>query len=129
VAGGKGKADDLFAWFGGNYVVGASSKNSALGVKYLELYAKRFPVLAWEKQATFPAQKVEPRANDTVVAKSLLKIASEAVATSGTGSLDLSTPAFKDDIENASRELCSGLITPEEFTKKVDASAEKASKQ
>jgi len=129
VAGGKGKTDDLFAWFGGNYVVSASSKNSALGVKYLEHYAKRFPVLAWEKQATFPAQKVEARPNDTPVAKSLLKIAAEAKATSGTASLDLATPAFKDDIENACRELCSGLITPEEFVKKIDASAEKASKQ
>ena len=81
LAGGKGKIDDLQAWFGGNYVVSALSKNSALGVKYLEFYAKRFPALAWEKQATFPAQKVEARPNDTLVAKTLLKIAAEAKAT------------------------------------------------
>ncbi len=127
--GGKGKTDDLMAWFGGNYVVSASSKNKDLGVKYLEYYAKRFPVLAWERQATFPAQKVEPRPNDTPVAKTLLKIASEAKATSGTPSLDRSTPAFKEDIQNAMRELCSLLITPEEFTKKVEAAAEKAAKK
>ena len=127
--GGKGKTDDLMAWFGGNYVVSASSKYKDLGVKYLELYAKRFPVLAWERQATFPAQKVDPRPTDTPVAKTLLKIAADAKATSGTPSLDRSNPAFKEDIQNAMRELCSNLITPEEFTKKVDAAAEKAAKK
>ena len=129
IAGGKGKVDDLQAWFGGNYVVSALSKNSALGVKYLEFYAKRFPALAWEKQATFPAQKVEARPSDTPVAKSLLKIAADAKATSGTPSLDRATPAFKEEMQNAIRELCSNLITPEEFTKKLDASAEKAAKK
>ncbi len=129
VAGGKGKIDDLQAWFGGNYVVSALSKNSALGVKYLEFYAKRFPGLAWERQATFPAQKVEPRPSDTTLAKTLLKIAAEAKATSGTPSLDRATPAFKEEMQNAIRELCSNLITPEEFTKKLDASAEKAAKK
>jgi raffinose/stachyose/melibiose transport system substrate-binding protein len=129
VAGGKGGPDDLFAWYGGNYVVSASSKNAPLGVKYLEFYAKRFPVLAWEKQATFPAQKVEARPSDTAVAKSLLKIAASAKATSGTPSLDRATPAFKEDMQNAVRELCSNLVTPEEFTKRVDAAAAKAAKK
>jgi raffinose/stachyose/melibiose transport system substrate-binding protein len=128
IAGGKGGQDDLFAWYGGNYVVSASSKNAALGVKYLEFYAKRFPVLAWEKQATFPAQKVEARPSDTPVAKSLLKIAADAKATSGTPSLDRATAAFKEDMQNAVRELCSSIITPEQFTKKIDAAAAKARK-
>lgn len=129
VAGGKGGPLDLMAWYGGNYVVSASSKNSALGVKYLEFYAKRFPVLAWEKKATFPAQKVKPAPDDTPVAKSLVKIAGEAKATSGTPSLDRATPAFKEDMQNAVRELCSSIITPAEFTKRIDAAAEKAAKQ
>jgi raffinose/stachyose/melibiose transport system substrate-binding protein len=128
IAGGKGGPEDLMAWYGGNYVVSSSSKNVALGVKYLEFYAKRFPVLAWERQATFPAQKVEARDSDTAVAKSLLKIAASAKATSGTPSLDRATPAFKEEMQNAMRELCSNLVTPEEFTKKIDASAEKAAK-
>jgi raffinose/stachyose/melibiose transport system substrate-binding protein len=127
--GGKGKADDLMAWYGGNYVVNAESKNKAMGEKYLAFYAERFPALAWEKQATFPAQKVQARPTDTTVAKTLLKIAADAKATSGTPTLDRSTPQFKDDMQNAIRELASGLISPEEFAKKVDASAEKASKQ
>lgn len=126
---GKGKADELFAWFGGNYVVSASSKHKELGVKYLKYYAERFPALAWDTQATFPAQKVEPRAGDTQVAKSLLKIAADAKATSGTACLDLSTAQFKDDNQNLIRELCSGLTSPEDFCKRLDAAAEKASKQ
>jgi raffinose/stachyose/melibiose transport system substrate-binding protein len=129
LAGGKGKVDDLFAWYGGNYVVSAASKNKVLGVKYLQFYARRFPALAWEKQAAMPAQKVDARPADTTVARTLLRIAAEAKATSGTPSLDLSTPRFKDDIENAMRELASGLISPEAFTKKIEAAAEKAAKR
>jgi raffinose/stachyose/melibiose transport system substrate-binding protein len=126
VKGGKGKADDLMAWYGGNYVVNAEGKNKDVSAKYVAFYAKRFPALAWETQATFPAQKVQARPTDTVVAKTLLKIAADAKATSGTPTIDRSTPQFKDDVQNAVRELASGLISPEEFTKKVDASAEKA---
>ena len=129
ITGGKGKLDDLFAWYGGNYVINASSKNKAMAIKYLEFYAKRFPAVAWEKQASFPAQKVAPRDSDTPVAKTLLGIAASAKATSGTASLDLSTPQFKDDIQRAISELCVGLTTPEEFCKKIDLAAEKASKQ
>jgi raffinose/stachyose/melibiose transport system substrate-binding protein len=129
VASGKGVIDDLMAWYGGNYVVSASSKHLALGKQYLVFYARRFPQLAWEKQATLPAQTVKARPNDTAVARSILQIITEAKATSGTPALDLSTPRFKDDNENAIRELCSGLITPEAFVKKLDASAEKAAKK
>jgi raffinose/stachyose/melibiose transport system substrate-binding protein len=126
---GKGKTGDLMAWFGGNYVVSASSKYKDLGIKYLKFYAEKFPAYAWASQATFPAQKVSPRDSDTAVAKTLLKIAADAKVTSGTASLDLSTAQFKDDNQNFIRELCSGLTTPEVFCQKLDASAEKASKQ
>jgi raffinose/stachyose/melibiose transport system substrate-binding protein len=126
---GKGKTGDLMAWFGGNYVISASSKNKDLDLKYLKYYAEKFPAYAWETQSTFPAQKVAPRDSDTQVAKTLLKIAGDAKVTSGTASLDLSTAQFKDDNQNFIRELCSGLITPEVFCQKLDASADKASKQ
>lgn len=129
VKAGKGNVDDLMAWYGGNYVVSAASKNLALDKQYLMFYAKRFPELAWEKQATLPAQTVKPRANDTPVAQSILRIVAESKATSGTPALDLSTPRFKNDNENAIRELCSSLITPEDFVKKLDAAAEKAAKK
>jgi len=126
---GKGTVDDLMAWYGGNYVVSASSKNIALDKQYLVFYAKRFPELAWEKQAALPAQAVKARPSDTPVARSILRIIAESKATSGTPALDLSTPRFKDDNENAIRELCSELITPEVFVKKLDAAAEKAAKK
>jgi raffinose/stachyose/melibiose transport system substrate-binding protein len=129
VKNGKGGIDDLMAWYGGNYVVSASSKNIALGKQYLVFYAKRFPELAWEKQATLPAQMVKPRPGDTPVAKSILRIVAESRATSGTPTLDLATPRFKDDSENAIRELCSGLITPEAFVKKLETAADRAAKK
>jgi hypothetical protein len=99
-----------------------------MGVKYLQYLAKRWPALAWEKQAGYPAQKVTARDSDTPLAKSLLAIGAAAKSTSGTPSLDRSTPQFKDDIQKAVGELCAGITTPEEFCKKVDAAAEKASK-
>ena len=126
---GKGKADDLEAWFGGNYVINANTKYKDLALKYLKLYAERFPALAWESHAAFPAQKIEAGASDTPVAKTLLKILADAKKTSGTTTIDRSTPQFQEDHLNAIRELSSGLVTPEEFCKKLDASAEKASNQ
>jgi raffinose/stachyose/melibiose transport system substrate-binding protein len=126
---GKGKADDLEAWFGGNYVINANSKYKDLALKYLKLYAERFPALAWQSHAAFPAQKIEAGASDTPVAKTLLKILADAKKTSGTTTIDRSTPQFQEDHLNAIRELSSGLVTPEEFCKKLDASAAKAAQQ
>jgi len=126
---GKGKIDDLEAWYGGNYVISSASKYKDLDLKYLKYYAQRFPVLAWEKHASFPAQKVTPLESDTPVAKTLLKILADAKKTSGTTTIDRSTPQFKEDHQNFIRELSSALITPEEFCRKIEASAEKASKQ
>lgn len=126
---GKGKADDLMAWYGGNIFVNATGKNAALGVKYMDFLAKRWPALAWEKQAGFPAQKVTARAEDTPLAKTLLGIAAAAKTTSGTPSTDISSAQFKDDIQKAAGELCALIITPQEFVKKVEAAAVKAAKK
>ncbi len=126
---GKGKIDDLEAWFGGNYVISSASKNKDLDLKYLKYYAERFPVLAWQQHAAFPAQKITTLDSDTPVAKTLVKILADAKKTSGTTTIDRGTPQFKDDHQNSIRELSSGLITAEEFCKKIDASAETASKQ
>ena len=126
---GKGDANDLFAWFGGNYVINAKAKQPQLAMDYLKLMSKRLPVLVWEKQAAFPAQKVAASEKDTDLAKDLLQIGADAKATSGPACLDLSTPAFKEDNQKFIQELLAGLTTPEEFAKKLDASAEKAAKQ
>ena len=126
---GKGKVNDLEAWFGGDYVISSTSKYQDLDVKYLKFYAQRFPALAWEKGAAFPAQHVDARASDTPVAKTLLTILADAKQVSGTTTIDRSTPQFSEDHLNAIRELSSGLITPEAFCAKLDASAQKASEQ
>lgn len=126
VKGGKGKLDDFMAWFGGNIFVNASSKNAAIGVKYMEFLAKRWPQLAWEKQAGYPAQAVTPRPTDTPVAKTLLKIGSEAKQTAGgPPSTDRADAEFKDAIQKAVGELCAGLTTPEQYCAKIDAAADK----
>ncbi|MDR2479762.1 MAG: extracellular solute-binding protein [Treponema sp.] len=128
IKGGKGTADDVLAWFGGNYII-TNSKNKALAHEYLKLLGAKFGAYAWEAQAFFPAQKVTARPNDTLVSKKLLQIAAEAKSTSGTPGLDRSTSVFKEDHQELIRQLCALVITPEEFCKRLDASAEQASKQ
>jgi raffinose/stachyose/melibiose transport system substrate-binding protein len=126
VKNGKGNVDDLMAWYGGNIFVNASSKNHDLGVKYLDYLAKRWPALAWEKQAGYPAQKVTARSTDTPLAKTLLGIGADAKSTSGAPSTDISDAQFKDDVQKAAGELCANIITPMDFCTKVDAAAAKA---
>jgi len=123
---GKGVVDDVMAWFGGNYVVNAKSANRELGVEYLKHYARRFPVLAWEKQVVFPAQRVTPTDKDTSVAKGLVALLNAARTTSGTPSLDRATPAFKEDHQKLVKDLAAGVLTPEAFTRALDASAQQA---
>lgn len=129
IGGGKGKADDLMAWFGGNYIISAKSKNKALALEYLKLYAEKFPAYAWEAGAAFPAQKVAPRPSDSVAAKKLLQFAADAKSTSGTPSLDQATASFKETEQDLCRQLMAGIVTPEDFCKQLDAAAEKASKE
>lgn len=129
IAGEKGEVDQLMAWFGGNYVINAQTKNPELAVEYVKYLTERVGALTWEKQAAFPAVKVQAGENDTPLAKDLLQIGADAKATSGPACLDLSTPQFKEDNQKFIQELIAGLITPEEFAQKLDAAAETAAKQ
>jgi len=129
VKGGKGTANDCLAWFGGNYIISSTSKHKKLAYEYVKYLGKRFGDLAWETQACFPAQKVTPRANDTLVSKKLLQIAADAKSTSGTPGLDRSDSVFKEDHQELIRQLCALMITPEAFAKKLDASAARAATQ
>jgi len=128
LASGKGKADDLVAWFGGNYIIKADSEHKDLALKYLKLYAKLYPKLVWEQQAGFPAQAVTPSDKDTPVAKNLLTIAADAKATSGTTGLDLLTPAFKETHQKLCKDLAAGVISVNEFCKGLDDAAKTANK-
>ena len=129
IAGEKGEVDQLMAWFGGNYVINAQTKHPELAVEYVKYLAERVGALTWEKQAAFPAVKIQAGENDTPLAKDLLQIGADAKATSGPACLDLSTPQFKEDNQKFIQELIAGLITPEEFAQKLDAAAETAAKQ
>jgi raffinose/stachyose/melibiose transport system substrate-binding protein len=120
---GKGKADDLMAWFGGNYIVSSKSKYKDLGMEYVKYYFKRFPVLGWQAQAVFPAQRVTTTETDTSLAKSLVSLLNAARVTSGAGALDRATPAFKEDHQKLVKDLVAGVLTPEAFTKALDDSA------
>jgi len=123
IKGGKGAAADQMAWFGGNYVLNAKSKYKELGLEYLKFYFKRHPVLGWEKQAVFPAQMVTTTEKDTPLAKALVAIIGGAKTTSGTPSIDRSTPAFKEDAQKLVKDLVAGVLTPEAFCKAIDDSA------
>lgn len=125
VSGGRGSADDLVAWYGGNVVVKAGP-NSEIGMEYIDYFADRYPQLAWELQATFPAQAVAPSDSDTGLSKGLLAIAEEASSTSGTPSLDRSDAQFKDAYQKLISELCIGIISPEEFVSRLDREAQAA---
>ncbi len=126
IKGGKGTADDVLAWFGGNYIISAGSKNMDMAYEYVKFLGKRFGDIAWEKQACFPAQKVAPRDSDTLVSKKLLALAADAKSTSGTPGLDRSDSVFKEDHQDLMRQLCASMITPEAFVKALDASAARA---
>ncbi|MCF7934600.1 MAG: extracellular solute-binding protein [Spirochaetia bacterium] len=125
LASGNGNEDDLVAWFGGNYIVNASSKHKDLAIDYLKLYAELYPSLVWERQAGFPAQKVAASENDTPVAKDLLAIAAAAKATSGTTSLDMLTPEFKETHQKLCKDLAAGIITPVAFCNGLDTAFQK----
>jgi raffinose/stachyose/melibiose transport system substrate-binding protein len=124
---GKGQIDDLFAWFGGNYVINSQTKHPELVLEYIKYLSEHLAPLTWAKQASFPAQKVQAGENDTELAKDLLRIGAQAKATSGPACLDRSTPQFKEDNQKFIQELIAGLITPKEFTEKLDKAAIKSS--
>ncbi len=126
VAGGKGKPDDLVAWYGGNWVLGANSKNPDLDREFLKYLAHQWGKLTWDKQAAIPAERIQPNPSDTPLSKAILGLGNAATATSGTTTLDLSTPAFKEEHQKLCRELVSGVLTPEQFTQELDAAAAQA---
>ena len=126
ITGGKGLIDDTMVWFGGNFVVSSQSKNKEVAVEYIKFLAERFGPYCWESGAGFPAQLVSPRPEDSEVSKKLLLFSAEATSISGKApGLDYGkTNVFKEEHQELIRQLCSQLITPEDFCQKLDAAAE-----
>jgi raffinose/stachyose/melibiose transport system substrate-binding protein len=126
IEGGKGKATDSLAWFGGNFIVSADCSNKTVVTDYIKLLAKDFGQICWNTKASFPCVTVNAQPQDTVLAKKLLAIAAGSTSTSGTPSLDRLDSVFKEDMQEQMRQLCALMITPDQFTKTLDASAQRA---
>ena len=128
LAGSEDQKDNLIAWYGGNYIVKSGSKHEALAMEYLQLYAEKYADIMWDLQAGFPAQGIEPKADDNQLAKDLLSISAAATATSGTTSLDMLTPAFKESHQKLCKDLAAGIITPVQFCESLDQALQTALK-
>ncbi len=128
VSGGKGTSTGLEAWYGGNFVASSTSKYADLDRALLKALATEWGKICWDNQAAIPAEVVKANPGDSDVAKSILAISGAATSTSGTTLLDKSTPQFKETFQQISRELVSGVLTPEQFTQQLDAAAAEAAK-
>jgi len=126
VEGGKGSATDMLAWYGGNFVVTSTSKNVDISKKYLELLASDFGQACWDTGSYFPPVKVTSSDKNSDVSIKLLDMITNATSVSGTPGLDRADNVFKEDHQELMRQLCSLMITSEEFTTKLDASAQLA---
>ena len=128
LAGKEDQMDNLIAWYGGNYIVKADSDHKDLALDYIKLYAEKYADIMWDLQAGFPAQGIKPKDSDNQLAKDLLSISAAAKATSGTTSLDMLTPAFKETHQKLCKDLAAGIITPAQFCKSMDAALKTALK-
>jgi hypothetical protein len=126
LVGGKGIADDTLAWFGGNYIVNAKSKNKALALEYLKMFAEKFPAYAWEAGAAVPAQKVTPRPTDTVAAKKS-PVAAEAMSPRATRAGTRARQPSR--IRAGSLPQRMAASSPGRLLQAVDAAAVKVSKE
>ena len=131
ISNGLGSADDTMLWFGGNFVVSARSENKEFVIEYIKFLAERFGAYCWEMGAGFPAQKITPGEDDSYVSKKLLQFSADAATVSGKApGLDYGkTSVFKEEFQELIRQLASMLLTPEEFTRRLDAAAERDSLQ
>ncbi|MCL2412432.1 MAG: extracellular solute-binding protein, partial [Treponema sp.] len=131
IEGGLGTIYDSMFWFGGNFMVSSRSQNLELAIEYIRFLAERFGEYCWEVGAGFPAQQITPRDDDSYVARTLLQFVSDASTISGRApGLDYGrTAVFKEEHQELMRQLVALLITPEEFTQRLDAAAELDSRQ
>jgi raffinose/stachyose/melibiose transport system substrate-binding protein len=130
VTGGTGKVTDIAAWNGGGYSVSAKSPVKAEAIKFLnyifapENWAKN----AWQLGICFPAQKFDSflTGSETDVQKALTDMLSKATSVSGTTVNDLGTPAFKTTCEDLSQQFASGMITADDYIKKLTDAAKQS---
>ncbi len=125
VVGGKGDVGDLYAWFGGNYVVNADAVNMDLSMEYIKYFFSRYPELTWKNNAGFPAQVVKETGDENQLTRDLLAILNGAESTSGILAYAALSPAFDQVHEDLCKSLAANIETPESFITKLQAAVEK----
>jgi raffinose/stachyose/melibiose transport system substrate-binding protein len=129
----NGKTTDVAAWFGGGYAVSNNTKHKEQAVAFLKYFfqPENWAKSLWQSGAGTPGQKFEQflSGEETELQKQLVSIFNQITSTSGTPVLDLSTNEFKETIMSLHQSLLAQRTSPEEFAKKLDEAATKASKQ
>ncbi len=127
VEGGKGKDTDLLAWNGGGYALVTASKNPEEAKKFFDymMSANQWAKSAWDTGAAVPAQKYTLTGKETEVQKQMTDVLVQATSTAGATYIDYSTPAFKDNAQNAFGKFFAGGSTPEELVQDLQSAVDK----
>jgi len=125
IQGGRGQVNEAMVWFGGNWIAAANTQHPDLVRDYMRFLAERLGPYAWELGAGFPPSRVTTSPSDSELARKLIQFSSEATTVSGSApGLDYgNTGAFKAEHEELIRQLAALVITPEQFTQRLQAAA------
>lgn len=119
VDGGKGGANDIAAWNGGGYAVGAESKVKEEAIKFLNyLYQPdKLSKYGWENGVGMSAQDQSAymTGDETELQKQIVDIANNATSLSGTPINDCGPSAFKTSIESEIQSVTNGTTTADDF--------------
>lgn len=130
VAGGKGTAADLTAWFGGGYSVSAHSPRKAEAIRFLKWMFKpdNWAKSVWQNGITFPAQRYDRymTGRESPLQRELNDIYNGASSYSGTVSQDKFTSETQKTYYDALQKLEGGSISPEIFASVIAAAAGKS---
>jgi len=127
IEGGKGKDTDVLARNGGGFSLVTASKHPEEAKKFFDylMKADQWAKTVWDTGSAVPAQKYELNGNETDIQTQLTDILLQATSTAGASFIDYSTPAFKENSQNAFGKFFAGSSTPEELVKELQAAAEK----
>ncbi len=119
VEGGKGQANDIAAWNGGGYAVGAESKVKEEAIKFLNYMYQpdKLSKYGWENGVGMSAQDQSEymTGDETELQKQIVDIANNAASLSGTPINDCGPSVFKTCIESEIQSVTNGVSTVDEF--------------
>jgi raffinose/stachyose/melibiose transport system substrate-binding protein len=127
IEGGKGKDTDVLARNGGGFSVISASKHPEESKEFFDylMQANQWSKTVWDTGAAVPAQKYELNGNETDIQVQLTDILLQATSTAGASFIDYSSPAFKENSQNAFGKFFAGSTTPEQLVKDLQAAADK----